>query len=213
MRALRSHAMKASRRGASTEQAVGGGLQPASAIADHHLFERGLITAKLVACLHSGKDVPTPRARTGRCRPRRRARRLLSAGRKCRRQPLRRRSRRRRRRAARPGRRRARPGSWPAGALFEHLPLRLSIVSSFRTPRSPRRRRDCSCGHDDDTVHAGCSDRSHHPAAVHVEDEQLAGVHMCDVEPARCRVQARVVKSVARPRQRHSRDLFQGERR
>ena len=53
--------------------------------------------------------------------------------------------------------------------------------------------------HGDHAVDAGRGDRLDHAPLVDVEDQELARVHVRDVQPARGRVEARVVEAVARP--------------
>ena len=66
--------------------------------------------------------------------------------------------------------------------------------------------------HRDHPVHARYGDRLQHLPLTKIEDEQLTGVHVRDVEPPGRRIDARVVESIARPRERDPRHLSQWER-
>ena len=161
----------------------------------------------VAAGLDVDEDAAASRRRTGRCRPRRRARSSRSGARRVRARSRRRRSRRRRRRAARPGRRQARRDSARRGAR-ETRPSSASIVNSL--VRVGRRGKDAAeLRHGDHAVNAGRRDRLDDLARAHVEGEQLARVHVRDPEPVRGRIEARVVEANARPRQRDPRDLLQ----
>ena len=71
----------------------------------------------------------------------------------------------------------------------------------------------CSCGTTITPWTPGAAIVCKHLAGTDVEDEQLACVHMSDVEPAGRRIKARVVEPITRAWQPHARGLLQRQRR